>query len=262
MRRPRRVDVALMWLGVLCLLGCASGSLFAPWIGVALISASLIVSACANSHGRGGAGSGAGVGGDAGSAAVGGSAGAGGMGGSAGVGGVAGVAGLGGVGGVGGSGGDAGSGGVWCTEAISCVDGVPETYDVCCEEDPNFSCNYWSDNLCADGSCRPFDIPCPEDCESHGGTVEHECVDGLWVEMCCPAGADCNYGQSAIDCGNGSCSTSPEGCETCGPITDCVDQKPVEVIACCPVGVICNFGLGLDFCDDGTCRIAPETCTE
>jgi len=99
-------------------------------------------------------------------------------------------------------------------EDQQCVDGKIKV--TCCPS--GVSCNYgqvpgfqvpFID--CGGGTCVDRSVgQCPiDECE---GSLERGCVNGRIMQLCCPDGVACNYGQNVIDCGNGACTTYGESC--------------------------------------------------
>jgi hypothetical protein len=110
------------------------------------------------------------------------------------------------------------------------------------------------------------------------------CVGGrlTTVNLCCPVGTECNYGQVGVKtCASGMCvngleacpeerdagadaalpnpedgcegSTAPQCVANCDGYVGSVCDEGKLVEACCPMGVACNFSLGLMICSDGSC---------
>lgn len=99
---------------------------------------------------------------------------------------------------------------------------------------------------------------CPPQCS---GYWDHECVNGVVTDVCCPQGAICNFGLTLVICDDGSCVDFPDTCEdTCDGRWETACRNGVPVPACCPEGVYCNYSRGLEICDDGSCVYRPETC--
>lgn len=93
------------------------------------------------------------------------------------------------------------------------------------------------------------------------GYWDQACRDGVLVDVCCPPGVICNFGQGVSVCDDGSCVNSPDTCtETCDGRWEVACHKGALVPACCPPKVVCNFGLGLEICDDGSCVYRPDSC--
>ena len=115
------------------------------------------------------------------------------------------------------------------------------------------SCNYWPDTETADAT--------DAETTTCDGTLESACEEGVIVELCCPAGMACNYGETSVDCGDGTCVNQPD---TCKPVCDGIWERACEngavVELCCPAGLACNYGQLMVDCGDGTCVNQPETC--
>jgi len=141
----------------------------------------------------------------------------------------------------------------------TCMDGV--ITPICCPD--GLACNYGMTLVdCGDGTC----VTQPETCEPKDecdGYWESTCVDGAITPICCPAGMACNYGQTVVDCGEGTCVSQPETCPA-EPVCDgqwesaCQDNAIVQL--CCPEGMACNYGELMVPCGDETCVNFPETC--
>ncbi|MCC6624402.1 MAG: hypothetical protein IT385_24335 [Deltaproteobacteria bacterium] len=112
-----------------------------------------------------------------------------------------------------------------------CVNG--QRVPVCCPT--GVACNYgWGVEWCEGDRCVVMPDTCagsdadvsdtsePETVEpidttdeadaTCDGTWEAACREGKVVQLCCPAGLACNYGQTMVDCGDGTCVEMPATC--------------------------------------------------
>ncbi len=128
---------------------------------------------------------------------------------------------------------DTGCDGNW---ESACRDG--RLVQLCCPA--NMACNYARDLVaCGEDTCVYRPAECPDadtgdviddvevidDAETVtpsevvddadagcDGTWESACSEGQIVQLCCPVGLACNYGQLMVDCGDGTCVNMPETC--------------------------------------------------
>jgi len=93
---------------------------------------------------------------------------------------------------------------------------------VCCPT--GVACNYWCSDASTDATTsdaydavETIEAEVLEDARDEAdatcdGTWESACREGRVVQLCCPVGLACNYGQTMIDCGDGACVDMPATC--------------------------------------------------